>query len=178
MTIDKGWEAVEERKWDNAFHLLSGVKYRPDLQPERPYHEPWQKAIREDSAMYDLYVQYRNIPLYRGLTAQEGNFAAVGLMKIGKKVAMIMDYAPEYRSRPNEAWNKAAQIIEEMDPDAAYWASYVRSRPWLNQDRRARDRFMDSHPDFASIMRGEPIAEALRGLRSVGIQPQLPSLRR
>jgi hypothetical protein len=170
MTVDRGWEAIEDRKWDNAFHLLSGVKYRPDLQPERAYHEPWQKVIREDPEMYNLYTQYKEIPLYRGLTAQQGNLAQSALIKIGKKKNMIMDYEPSFKRRERQAFNLAVQIIEETDPEGVHWALEVRRRR-LRQNTRARDRFKSDHPAFASVMRGEPLDEVTRELRSVGIEP-------
>jgi hypothetical protein len=157
MTVDKGWEAVEERKWNNAFHLLSGVKYREGLHADFGHHEPWQRNIREDPEMYDLYTQYKNIPLYWGLTAQQGNLAQTGLIKLGKRKNMIMD-EPDFRWREREAFNRAAQELEEIDPEAVHWALEVRRRG-LKASTRERERFKDANPNFAAIMRGEPIDE-------------------
>jgi hypothetical protein len=170
MTVDRGWEAIEERKWDNIFHLVSGVKYRPDLQPERPYHEPWQKAIRQDPEMYNLYTQYKEIPLYRGLTAQQGNLAQSALIKIGKKKNMIMDYDSSFRYRERDAWNAAAQIIEETDPEGVRWALAVR-RHGLRQNTWAREQFKSNHLAFSSMLSGEPIDEIASQLRRFGVEP-------
>jgi hypothetical protein len=150
MTFDRGWEAVEERDPGLTFNILSGLKVGR-VWPKRSQRVPLNSRLGQDPRLYELYKQYRSIPLYEGLSADEGNTVATALRDIGRIRNGLQARVPDM---PKEvAWELAAQQYgSQIDSEGEMLVRLVRQLDLPRSGSKVRTAFKMHFPDLVDAV--------------------------
>lgn len=149
ITVDRTWEAVRERDAGLGVNLLTGFKVgRVFPAPEQ--RVPLNARLASDPKLYELYKEYRSIPLYRGLTAEQGNTVARAIPAIGNVRNLVLANMPELSE--DEAWEIAATQYGDKDPEAEMLVRLVRKHKIPRNGSEIRRRFKLMFPDLVAAL--------------------------
>ena len=150
-TVDRVIDVSAEHDVGLGVSLISGVKVSK-LFPRAPSDTPFWEKVEETPALREVYDQYESIPMF----PQFGDPNAS--RKANKALNDIADHRRWLvRQRPelseDDAWDTAASVYGEQDPEGELFARQVRNNGWSRQ-RDARSAFLETHPELDAAFKG------------------------
>ena len=150
-TLDKVVETSTDHSVGVGVGLLSGVKVAK-LFPRAPSDVPFWEKVEGDPALREIYNEYETIPIYPQFgDPGASRRASRALNDIADHRRWLVRQRPELSE--DEAWDLAAQVYGEQDPEGELFARQVRKNGW-KQQRDERATFLETHPELDAAFKG------------------------